>query len=249
VAPFYMPVGVTDSPGMEKKQFNPLKMTDGSVIDVWATWPDEKERYPAILLLDEGFGVNAHIRSVAERLSREGYVVFVPDLYHRLGKQLQLSYGDTASLLACVESIRPEELVADLKATLSAMDSQFFVDRSKIGTLGFCYGGGYSMVANSIFPLSAGVSFYGIGLGKFPYSSLGSGSPHLLFWGAQDINNPPDLIAHFQQNLAERGRDFTSVTISYAGGGFFCEERSSYNPLAARQAWGHTISFFDYLLK
>jgi carboxymethylenebutenolidase len=234
---------------MEKKQFNPLKMTDGSVIDVWVSWPDEKERYPAILLLDEGFGVNTHIRSVAERLSREGYVVFVPDLYHRLGRQLQLSYGDTASVLACVESIRIEELAADLKITLSAMESLPYVDRKKIGTLGFCHGGGYSMVANSIFPLSAGVSFYGIGVEKFPSASFGPGSPHLFFWGRQDINNPPDLIANFHQNLVERGRDFTSVTISYAGSGFFCEERSSYHPLAARQAWGHTLSFFDYLLK
>lgn len=224
-------------------------MTDGSVIDVWVTWPDGRERYPAILLLDEGFGVNAHVRSVAERLSREGYVVFVPDLYHRLGRQSQLSYGDTASVLAYAESIRIEELAVDLKTTLSAMESLHYVDRNKIGTLGFCHGGVYSMFANSYFPLSAGVSFYGIGIEKFPSASFGPGSPHLFFWGGQDANNPPDKIAHFQQNLAERARDFTSVIISYAGGGFFCEERSSYNPLAARQAWGHTLSFFDYLLK
>ncbi len=108
---------------MEKKQFNPLKMTDASVIDVWVTWPDEKDKYPGILLLDEGFGVNEHIKSVAERLSREGYVVFVPDLYHRLGRQLQLSYGDTTSVQACTESIRIEELAVDLKTTLSAMES------------------------------------------------------------------------------------------------------------------------------
>jgi len=234
---------------MEKKQFNPIKMTDGSVIDVWVTWPDEKERHPAILLLDEGFGINAHMRSVAERLSREGYVVFVPDLYHRLGRQMQLSYGDTGWVKSCVESIRTEDLMADLQTTLSAMEALHFVDRNKIGSLGFCYGGRYSLLANSLFPLSAGVSFYGIGVEKFLSASFGPGSPHLFFWGGQDAVNPPDLVAHFQQTLAEGGRDFTSVTISYAGGGFFCEERSSYHPLAARQAWGHTISFLDYLLK
>ncbi len=234
---------------MEKKQFNPLKTADGSVIDVWVTWPDEKEKYPAVLLFDEGYGINAHIRSVAERMSREGYVVFVPDLYHRLGRQLQLPYGDTASVLAFAASINIEALTVDLKATLSAMESFHFVDRNKIGTLGFCHGGRYSMAANSLFPLTAGVSFYGIDLDKFPIANLGIGSPHLFFWGAQDPNTSPDMIAGFQQHLAETGRDFTSVIISYAGSGFFCEERSSYNPLAARQAWGHTLSFFDYLLK
>ena len=223
--------------------------TDGSVIDVWVTWPDEKGRYPAILLFDEGYGINAHIRSVAERISREGYVVFVPDLYHRLGRQLQLPYGDTASVLAFAASINIEELTVDLKTILSAMESLHYADRNKIGSLGFCHGGKYSMAANSLFSLTAGVSFYGIDLDKFPFASLGTGSPHLFFWGARDANTPPDMIARFQQNLTETGRDFTSVIISYAGGGFFCEERSSYHPLAARQAWGHTLSFFDYLLK
>ena len=234
---------------MEKKQFNPLKLTDGSVMDVWVTWPDGKERYPAILLLDEGYGVNAHIRSVAERLSREGYAVFVPDLYHRMGRQMQLSYGDTAGVLAWAESISTHGLVLDLKTTLSAMESMNYVDRNKIGTLGFCYGGGYSMVANSFFPLSAGVSFYPMGIEKFPFASHGHGSPHLFFWGAQDSNIPPGFMARFEQDLIEAGRDFTNALVSYAGTGFFCEERFSYNPLAARQAWGHTLSFFDYLLK
>ena len=224
-------------------------MSDGSVIDVWVTWPDEKNKYPGILLLDEGFGVNGHIRSVAERLSREGYVVFVPDLYHRLGRQLQLSYGDASSFQAIADSIKIEELAVDLKTTLSAMESLHYVDRNKIGALGFCHGGRYSMVANSLFAVSAGVSFYAIGLDKSPSVSFGVGSPHLLFWGGQDPINTPDLIAHYQQTLAEGGRDFTSVTISYAGGGFFCEERSTYHPLAARQAWGHTLYFLDYLLK
>ncbi len=234
---------------MEKKQFNPVKAEDGSIMDVWVTWPDEKEKYPAILLFDEGYGINAHLRSVAERMSKEGYVVFVPDLYHRLGRQLQLPYGDLTSVLAFASSISIEALSVDIKASLSAMKSLNYVDRNKIGTIGFCHGGRYSMAANSLFPLTAGVSFYGIDLDNIPVVNVGLGSPHLFFWGARDVNTSPDRIARIQQNLAEIGRDFTSVLISYAESGFFCEERSSYNPLAARQAWGHTLSFFDYLLK
>jgi len=234
---------------MEKKQFNPLKVTDGSIIDVWATWPGDNERFPAILLLDEGVGVNMHIRSVAERLAREGYAVFVPDLYHRLDRQLQLSYGDTAAILTCAGSIRLEDLVLDLKTTLSAMETLQFVDRNRVGALGFCYGGRYALIANSLFPLSAGVTFYGNDIDQSPFRSIGPGSPHLFFWGGQDANNPAHLVFQLEQNLAASGRDFTSVSISYAGNGFFCEQRSSYNPLAARQAWGHTLSFFDYLLR
>jgi len=234
---------------MEKKQFNSLWMADGSFIDVWVTWPDVNERSPAILLLHEGFGINAHIRSVAERLSREGYVVFVPDLYHRFGRHIQLSYGDVFSLATIAGSITIEGLTADVKTTLVAMESLRRVDRNKIATLGFGYGGMYALIANSLFPLSAGVSFYPTESGQFPSATFGSGSPHLLFWGGLDSNNPASSIGQFQQNLTGRGRDFTSVMISYAGAGFFCEERSSYHPLAARQAWGHSISFLDYILK
>ena len=234
---------------MENKQFNPVKVTDGSTIDVWATWPGNKERCPAILLLDEGVGVNTHIRSVAERLAREGYAVFVPDLYHRLGRQLQLSYGDTAAIASCAGSMTTEELALDLKTTLSAMESLRHVDANRVGALGFCYGGLYALIANSLFPLSAGVTFYGMGVDQFPFRSFGPGSPHLFFWGGQDVNNPAPLVSYFEQNLAAGGRDFTSVSMSYAGNGFFCDQRSSYHPLAARQAWGHTLSFFDYLLR
>lgn len=224
-------------------------MPNGSTIDVWVTWPDAKERSAGILLLDEGFGITAHIKSVAERLCREGYVVFVPDLYHRLGRQLQLSYTDPSAVMACVRTITIEDLVLDLKTTLLAMENLDCVDRNKIGALGFCHGGQYSLIANSFFPLSAGVSFYGTAFQQFPSTSFGPGSPHLFFWGGLDPNNPASAITHFEQTLAKAKRDFTSVTLSYAGGGFFCDERSSYHPLAARQAWGHTLSFFDYLLK
>jgi carboxymethylenebutenolidase len=234
---------------MHKKQFNPLQTPDGSVIDVWVTWPDQRAKYPAILLFDEGYGINAHIRSVAERISREGYVVFIPDLYHRWGRQIQLSYEDITPVPDFVASLKIEELTEVVGTTLSAMESFIFVDREKIGTLGFSHGGRYSLFANSHFPLMAGVSFYGTHLDQYAYGSIGRKSPHLFFWGALDTSNPPEMIGRFQQDLAESGRDFTSVVISYAGGGFFCEEQSSYNPLAARQAWGHTMSFLDYLLK
>ncbi len=74
-------------------------------------------------------------------------------------------------------------------------------------------------------------------------------SPHLFFLAGRDIN-----ITSGQANLiydlnTGNGRDSTSVTISYAEHGFHCDERSSYHPLAVRQAWMHTLAFFDYLLK
>jgi carboxymethylenebutenolidase len=129
------------------------------------------------------------------------------------------------------------------------MEALPYVDRNRVGALGFCYGGRYALTANSLFPLSAGVTFYGNDMDRSPFMSIGPGSPHLFFWGGQDVNNPAHCVLNFEQNLAAGGRDFTSVSISYAGNGFFCEQRSSYNPLAARQAWGHTLSFFDYLLR
>jgi carboxymethylenebutenolidase len=129
------------------------------------------------------------------------------------------------------------------------MESFIVVDHEKIGTLGFSHGGRHSMFANAHFPLAAGVSFYIFHPDEIHNPAMGIRSPHLFFWGALDPGTSRGMIEKFQQGLTETASDFTSVIISYADGGFFCEEQATYNPLAARQAWGHTLSFLDYLLK
>lgn len=234
---------------MFSKSFNPIETSDGSVMDIWVTVPREAKKGPALILLNEGFGVDQHTRSVAERLCNEGYAVFAPDLFHRKQRQVQLPYTDIPAAMPFIDSVTIENLLTDLTATLSMIQALSTVNRDKIGTLGFCHGGRFAYIANSKFRIAAGVSFYGVGIDNMITMGYEPQSPHVFFWGARDIDVPVEQTDFIKDSLIAAGSDVTSVTISYAGHAFFQDERSSYQPLAARQAWGHTLSFFDYLLK
>ena len=236
---------------MNNKSFNLFQTPDGSVMDVYVTYPEGTLIYPAIILLNEGFGVNAHMRSVAERLCNEGYAVFIPDLFHRNGRQnaIRLWRFIPLATLPYIESVTTESLLMDLKITFIALQSMRNVNREKVGALGFGYGGRYSYLANSWLPLSAGVSFYGIGIDKILTGSREQHSPHLFFWGGRDRNTSNAQVGRIGEALSSKEKQYTSVVISYADHGFFSDERSSYHPLAARQAWAQTLAFFDFLLK
>jgi carboxymethylenebutenolidase len=234
---------------MINKQFNPVPLADGSTMDIWVTYPEENGKYPAILLLQETFGVNAYIRSVAERLCRAGYAVFAPDLFHRIGRLVLLPYAPFNSVLPYAASVTDENLLCDVRVSLQLIQSMPNIESNKIGALGFGMGGRCAFIANCVFPLSAGISYYGYGIEKRARKPVELQSPHLFFWGGQDT-----CITASQRDLiydltTQNGGDLTSVTISYAGHGFHNDELPCYHPLAARQAWMHTLAFFDYLLK
>src|SRR5271154_7303577 len=118
---------------MINKSFNPVQTVDGTIMDIWVTFPDETNKHPAIILLNEGYGVDAHMQSVAERLCKEGYAVFAPDLFHRRGRQVQVPYNDYFGAMSYVESVTPECLDVDLRTTLIAIQSMRNVNREKIG--------------------------------------------------------------------------------------------------------------------
>lgn len=103
-------------------------------------------------------------------------------------------------------------------------------------------------MANCIFPLAAGVSFYGYGIDSLAANPVELQSEHLFFWAGRDALVTSGQVNRIYELNVRNGRDFTSVSISYAEHGFHCDERSSYHPLAARQAWLHTLAFLDYLL-
>jgi carboxymethylenebutenolidase len=119
----------------------------------------------------------------------------------------------------------------------------------KIGILGFGIGGTYAFMANCVFPLAAGISYYGCGIESLAASPVELQSEHLFFWAGRDAFITTQQVNRIYELNVNNGRDFTSVSISYAEHGFHCDERSSYHPLAARQAWMHTLAFLDYLLK
>jgi len=234
---------------MINKSFTSTRVADGSMMDIWGTWPDEKQGHPAVILLHEAYGLNTYIRSVAERLCMAGYAVFAPDLLHRMGRLVQLPYTSSFAGQPAGEPFTAENVMIDVSATLLLSQSTRHIRQGKIGVLGFGIGGRYAFMANCAFPLAAGISYYGYGIEALAAKSVELQSQHLFFWAGRDAFITAAQVNRIAELNVSNGRDFTSVNISYAEHGFHCDERSTYHPLAARQAWMHTLGFLDYLLK
>jgi len=222
---------------------------DGAEMDAYIALPEGEETFPAIIVLQEAFGVNHHIRNVAERFCKEGYAVIAPDLFHRTAKRLEGSYTDFASIAPHLQAITNEGLEADVKACYDWLQQQQNIVHEKTGSIGFCLGGRVSFIANTVLPLAAGVSYYGGGLDALADKAVNMNAPHLFFWGGKDAHIPQEKIGVIINAVKAAGKDYINTVISYADHGFHCDERGSYHPLAAKEAWATTLAFFENRLK
>lgn len=234
---------------MNNHSFITLQVEDGTEMDAYIAFPAGEGLFPAIIVLQEAFGVNNHIRNIAERLCNEGYVAIAPDLFHRTGRRIEVSYTDFASVRPHIEAINRQGLTADLKAAYRALQQQSNVEQEKIGSIGFCLGGRVSFIANTVLPISAAISYYGGGLDALANEAAKLHAPHLFFWGGKDTHIPQEKIDTIINAIKEAGKDYINTVISYADHGFNCDERASYHPMAAKEAWTATLAFFENRLK
>ena len=234
---------------MTNHEFNTVKVSDGTEIGLYAAFPEGNENYPAIIVIQEAFGVNHHIRNVCERFCKEGYAVVSPDLFHRTARRFEGSYTDFSTVAPHYQALTKEGLSADLKASFDWLTQQDNVIKDKVGSVGFCLGGRVSFLANAVLPLSAAVSYYGGSVEQLADEAPNLHADHLFFWGGLDKHISPDKIDTIINAVKEAGKNYTNVVISYADHGFSCDERASYNPQAAKEAWAHTLAFFENRLK
>ncbi|HUB59827.1 MAG TPA: dienelactone hydrolase family protein [Puia sp.] len=234
---------------MVNHEFNPLSVTDGTEMDLYVATPADKVPFPLVIVLQEAFGVNGHIRRIADRLSYEGYAAVAPDLFHRTGRRLDLPYNDFSKVAPHFQAITTEGMTADLQAVYQWAQQQPNIRTDKMGSVGFCLGGRVSFLANAILPLSAAVSYYGGYMDKLTDIAPQLHAPQLFFWGGKDQHIPKEVIDKVVGAMQAAGKSYTSVVISDADHAFSCDERPSYNPAAAKEAWAHTLTFFSSRLK
>jgi carboxymethylenebutenolidase len=222
-----------------------LKVGDGSSMGAFVARPRAEGRYPGILVLQEAFGVNAHIRDVAQRFAKAGYFALAPELFHRTAPPGFEAKYDFAAVRSHYEAARAlEPLKLDIKAGFDWLSLQPQVKPDKIAVIGFCMGGRAAFFANTVAPFCAAVSFYGGGIAPSPLDRAADAcGPILMFWGGLDKNIPPAQIAAVTEGLRAAGKHFINVEFADADHGFFCDARSSYKPDAARQAWALTLEF------
>ncbi len=221
-----------------------LSVKDASDMNAYVAMPAGDGPFPAIMVFQEAFGVNHHIKSIADRVANEGYIAIAPELFHRTAPTgFEIGYGDFALVMPHFQPLTPENLINDVNATYGWLQSQSNVLKSKIGCIGFCMGGKVSFLANSTVQLAASVSFYGGGMHTLADRAATLSAPQLLFWGGKDQHIKPEHVQTVVNALKMEGKEFINVEISYADHGFFCDERAAYHPEAAKEAWGMIKEF------
>jgi carboxymethylenebutenolidase len=223
-----------------------LSVGDGTTMQAYAAQPAAANgAVPGIILLQEAFGVNHHIRSVADRLAQAGYAVVAPELFHRTAAPgLEIPYNDFPSAMPHYFAITNEGLTADLQAAHAWLTDQPGVVADKIGSIGFCLGGRVSFLANAVLPLAAAVSYYGGGTEQIKDRAADLHAPHLFFWGGLDQHISKENVAEVIAAVDAAKKPYINTVLSDADHGFHCDERPSYNPAAAHEAWALTLAFF-----
>jgi carboxymethylenebutenolidase len=228
-----------------EQNYTELQVADGSTMAAYTAYPEHvKPGTPAIIVFQEAFGVNSHIRNVTNRFAAEGYIAIAPELFHRTApKGFAGDYADFNTVTPHTSKITNEGFEVDLRATWQWLSTQPNVDINRVYAVGYCMGGRVSFIANALLPLKAAVSYYGGALDKIADRAADLYGKHLFFWGGMDAHIKTDNINTVINAVEEAGKDYINVKISYADHGFNCDERSSYNEAASKEAWALTLAF------
>jgi carboxymethylenebutenolidase len=221
-----------------------IEVSDGTTMEAHVARPASAGPHPGLVLLQEIFGVNAHIRDVAARLAREGYVVLAPDLFHRVAPGYEAGYENIQDSIGLAMKYTATNSEADVRAACAKVASLDGVRADRIGAIGFCMGGRLAFVANAVAPLKAAVSYYGGGIGadKLHLTESLSG-PMLFYWAGRDAYIPAEQRRAVTDALAKAEKPHIDVFFSQQDHGFFCDARSNYDAAAAAQSWELTRAF------
>lgn len=200
---------------------------------------------PGIVLLQEIFGVNEHIRGVAEQYAADGYAVLAPDLFWRQGARIELGYGeaDWQRAVQLKQASDVNQAQADIRAAAQALRALPGVG-ARIASLGYCYGGLLSYHAAANGDVDAAVAYYGGGIQNALERAGDIHVPLMMHFGARDSHIPLDAV----KQIAERFDDRDNVEVhvyTEAEHGFNCSHRASYRQQPAALAHGHTLVFLS----
>lgn len=214
---------------------------DGELLMGYLARPAEGDSRPAVVVIQEWWGLNEHIKDIARRLADEGFVALAPDLYHGA----VTSEPDEARKL--VMELDMAEAVREIQRAIDFLQGQEYVTGPEVGIVGFCMGGGLVLqTALAEDDLGAGVVFYGRPLS--PEQAPQVKAPILGLFGAEDQGIPADAAQAMHTAFDEAGIENEINVYEGAQHAFFNDTRASYHPEAAADAWPRTLAWFrDHL--
>ena len=225
-------------------QFISLHSADGIEVPAYVAEPQGKSR-GAVVVVQEIFGVNSHIRSVADRFAAEGYLAVAPATFERVKPGVELGYTDADmqggfALKTAVDALPGAGVLQDIQAAIDHAAKLIASGGGKVGIVGFCYGGLLTWRAACLLKgLSAAVPYYGGGVTSEDEIARQPQCPVMAHFGDQDTHIPMQGVDAFTKAHPE-----VEVHVYPANHGFNCDQRGSYDEDAARLARERTLAFF-----
>ena len=217
-----------------KTEWTDITASDGKTIKMYIARPDDKPK-GAVVVLQEIFGVNAHIRSVCDRLAAEGYVAGAPALFDRVSPGYERGYepNDVQEGIGLMKTFDFAACMMDIFAAIDLLKAD-----GKVSVVGFCLGG--SLAYRSAITrndLAAASCYYGGQISDM--ADTAPNCPTIIHFGETDQSIPIE-----KAEIVKTKRPEVPVYIYPAGHGFNCDARGAYEPQSAKIAWDRTLKLF-----
>ncbi len=217
-----------------------LKATDGHELDAYLAQPPGKA-IAGLVVVQEAFGVNRHIRSVADGYAKDGFLAVAPALFDRIEPDVELGYegSDLQRGLTLVRQLDPANGIKDIAAALEYVRRQLPQESGrKAGVIGYCFGGTMAWLAATRLHPDVAVGYYGGHIARFTDET--PSAPVMLHFGRLDQHIPKEDVDKVQAAHPE-----VSIFWYDAGHGFNCNDRASYNAEAAKVARARSLEFLQ----
>lgn len=217
---------------------------NGGVAPGYLARPAGDGPFPGVVVIQEWWGLDAHIKSVADRLAQAGFVALAPDLY----RGQTASEPDDARRLAM--ALERDQALVDIQGAVNYLLAQPYVAPKRAGVMGFCMGGGLAfMMAYRGQQVGAVVVFYGGGINPSDADFQAITAPVLGIYGAEDAGIPVTRIHEWEAQFQAHHKINTMQIYPGTPHAFFNDTRPSYRAEAANDAWQRTLDWFRNYLR
>lgn len=209
-----------------------ITSADGHEFDAYEVAPDGATA--GLVVIQEIFGVNSHIRSVVDQFADAGYHTIAPAVFDRVERGIELGY-DAPGVGKGVElatALNPDQTLADIAACIERLSAT-----GPVGIVGYCFGGTMAWLSAAQLPVAAAVGYYGGGIAGM--AELQPLVPTMLHFGELDTHIPQSDVA-----VVRDAHPDLPIHVHDADHGFNCDVRDSYNEAAANDAYAKTLAFF-----
>lgn len=211
-----------------------LQASDGHELDAYIARPAGTP-IAGLVVVQEAFGVNGHIRSVADGFARDGFLAIAPALFDRIERGVEVGYegADRERGIALARRLNPDDAVKDIAAAVDFAKNE---TGKKCGVIGYCLGGTFAWLSATRLDVAAAVGYYGGYIGRYAQES--PHCPVMLHFGKLDKHIPKEDVDKVQAAHPE-----VQIFWYDADHGFNCNDRASYNPEAAKLARERSLEF------